>query len=77
MTFNAEDIVRIVKQPPNEPVSLVDEVGFIDEMSERYCSIRTLKLDGGLNGTARFHSTAYKQNCVRMAISAYDRYKTN
>jgi hypothetical protein len=50
MTFNAQDIVRIVKQPPNEHVSLVGQVGFIDEISEHWCSLHAVNLDGSSSG---------------------------
>lgn len=77
MTFAAQDIVRIVKQPPNEHVSLVDQVGFIDEISERYCSLRTLKLDGSLNGMGTVPLDCLQAELRPEWRAAYDRYKVN
>ncbi|MCK9567426.1 hypothetical protein M0R72_00585 [Candidatus Pacearchaeota archaeon] len=51
--FSAGDLVKVVKQPPNQHVHLVGEVGFIDEIVEGdvpYAQIQTLHLDSFLGG---------------------------
>ncbi len=48
MTFKTNDVVRIVKQPPNQNVQIKNEFGFIEELQTLdgidYALIRTLKL---------------------------------
>lgn len=44
------DIVRIITQPPNQMVDLVDEVGFIEEINNGTAVIQALNIDGSLSG---------------------------
>jgi len=49
--FSTGDLVKVVKQPPNQHVHLVGEVGFIDEIADckegdiPYAQIQTLRLE--------------------------------
>jgi hypothetical protein len=50
MTFAVEDIVRVVEQPKNQIVGLVDEVGYIEEIQGEYANIQTMYPDGRRSG---------------------------
>lgn len=53
--FSPGDLVRVIRQPENQHVRLLGEVGFIDELLEvgscgTYAQIQTLCLDSFLGG---------------------------
>lgn len=50
MTIQVNDVCRIVRQPSNQIVKLVGEVGFIEEILDDWANIQTLKLDGSIAG---------------------------
>ncbi len=48
-----QDIVRVIKQPKNQIVQLIGEVGFITELNDKYpehANIETLKLNDDCGG---------------------------
>lgn len=50
-TFKEGDRVRIARQPKNQWVSLVGEVGIIEEIQDDHCMVRTYSMDGGCGGS--------------------------